>query len=221
MRFFTVSFKRFYDEYLVGFFFTMSGSLKLWMIFSLPKRDCKSLCVCGWSVCHCVCVHPMNKDFSQAVIGIFYQCHFQKMVGWVVFKFFSLCWSLNRLKCDGQCLFLSYCDSCSLCEKSFFTGKECPVECAHRRSPCQKKIYYIYALGQLERLYNAISDKNKTLNLICFFSFKNQNWEMYCFLRSTKENASYLRVSMGGGFYGYRLKFWLFYGYRLIFFSYG
>ena len=23
----------------------------------------------------------------------------------------------------------------------------------------------------------------------------------------------------GGGFYGYRLKFWLFYGYRLIFFS--
>ena len=24
-----------------------------------------------------------------------------------------------------------------------------------------------------------------------------------------------------GGFYGYRLKFWLFYGYRLIFFSYG
>ena len=118
-------------------------------------------------------------------------------IGWVVFKLFSLCWSLNRLKCDGQCLFLSYCDSCSLCEKSFFTGKECPVECAHRRSPCQKKKYYIYALGQLERLYNAISDKNKTLNLICFVSFKNQNWEMYCFLRSTKENASYLRVSMG------------------------
>ena len=25
----------------------------------------------------------------------------------------------------------------------------------------------------------------------------------------------------GGGFYGYRLKFWLFYGYRLIFSSYG
>ena len=25
----------------------------------------------------------------------------------------------------------------------------------------------------------------------------------------------------GGGYYGYRLKFWLFYGYRLIFFSYG
>ena len=27
------------------------------------------------------------------------------------------------------------------------------------------------------------------------------------------------RVSMGGGFYGYRLKFCIFYGYRLIFFS--
>ena len=39
----------------------------------------------------------------------------------------------------------------------------------------KKNIYYIYALGQLERLYNAISDKNKTLNLICFVSFKNQN----------------------------------------------
>ena len=25
----------------------------------------------------------------------------------------------------------------------------------------------------------------------------------------------------GGGFYGYRLKFWFFYGYRLSFFSYG
>ena len=25
----------------------------------------------------------------------------------------------------------------------------------------------------------------------------------------------------GGGFYGYRLNFWLFYGYRLIFFGYG
>ena len=25
----------------------------------------------------------------------------------------------------------------------------------------------------------------------------------------------------GGGFYGYRLNFWLFYGYRLSFFSYG
>ena len=29
------------------------------------------------------------------------------------------------------------------------------------------------------------------------------------------------RSQWGGGFYGYRLKFWLFYGYRPSFFSYG
>ena len=29
----------------------------------------------------------MNKDVSQAIIVTFYQCHFQKMVGWVAFKF--------------------------------------------------------------------------------------------------------------------------------------
>ena len=46
----------------------------------------------------------------------------------------------------------------------------------------KSKKYYIYSLGQLERLYNAISDKNKNLNLICFVSLKNQNWEMYCLL---------------------------------------
>ena len=48
-----------------------------------------NLCVFVAGVC--VCVHPLNKDFSQAVIGTSYQCHFQKMVGWVAFKFFSLC----------------------------------------------------------------------------------------------------------------------------------
>ena len=42
-------------------------------------------------VCVTVCVHALNKDFSQAVIGTFYQCHFQNIVGWVVLKFFSLC----------------------------------------------------------------------------------------------------------------------------------
>ena len=35
-----------------------------------------------------VLIPPLNKDFSQAVISTFYQCHFQKMVGWVAFKFF-------------------------------------------------------------------------------------------------------------------------------------
>ena len=42
------------------------------MIFFLPKRDCKSLWVCD---------RVLSKDVSQAIIGTFYQCHFQKMVG--------------------------------------------------------------------------------------------------------------------------------------------
>ena len=37
----------------------------------------------------------------------------------------------------------------------------------------------------------------------------------------TKKGALSGGSQWGGGFYGYRLKFWLFYGYRLIFFSYG
>ena len=31
-------------------------------------------------------VHPLNKDVSEADIGTFYQCHIQKMVGWVVLR---------------------------------------------------------------------------------------------------------------------------------------
>ena len=58
-------------------------------------------------------------------------------------------------------LIIQYCDSCFACEKSFLTGKKCPGECVHCKSPRQKK-YYIYSLGQLERSSNAISDKNKT-----------------------------------------------------------
>ena len=33
-----------------------------------------------------VCVHPLNKDVSQAIIGTFYHCLFQNMFGWVAFK---------------------------------------------------------------------------------------------------------------------------------------
>ena len=85
LRFFIVSFKRFYDEYLLGFFFTIYWSLNVLLIFSLTKCDCKSLCL--WL--ECVCVPPLNKDVSQAIIGTFYQCHFRKMAGWdkVAFKF--------------------------------------------------------------------------------------------------------------------------------------
>ena len=45
-----------------------------------------NLCLCVAKVCVCVCVHPLNKDVPQAIIGTFYQCHFQKMVGWIVMK---------------------------------------------------------------------------------------------------------------------------------------
>ena len=52
---------------------------------------CASVCACvGACVCVCVCMrlcvclHPLNKDVSQAIIGIFFQWLFQKMVGLVV-----------------------------------------------------------------------------------------------------------------------------------------
>ena len=38
-----------------------------------------NLCVCVATVC--VCVHPLNKDISQA--GTFFQCILQNIVGWV------------------------------------------------------------------------------------------------------------------------------------------
>ena len=34
-----------------------------------------------------MCVHPLNKDVSQAIIGTFFQRFLQKMVGWVAFEF--------------------------------------------------------------------------------------------------------------------------------------
>ena len=113
---------------------------KTWLQISLCVA---TVCVCV-CVCVCVYVHSLNKDISQAIIGTIFQCILQKMVGWVVLRFvIAFRWSLNRLKCDGQCLFLSYCNSCSACEMSFLTGKECPGKCAHCRSPRQKK-FYVY-----------------------------------------------------------------------------
>ena len=78
----------------------------------------------------------------------------QKMIGWVALRFvIALCWSLNRLECDDQFLFLSYFNSCSACEMSFLSGKECPGKCAHIvHHQVKKKFMYIYSLGQLERL---------------------------------------------------------------------
>ena len=82
---FIVSFKRFYDEYLLGLFFTIYWSLNVLLIFSLPNRNCKSLCL--WL--ECVCVRPLNKNVSEGTISTFYRCHFQKMAEWdkVAFKF--------------------------------------------------------------------------------------------------------------------------------------
>ena len=48
---------------------------KTWLQFSL----------CLWL--ERVCVHPVNKDVSQAIFSTFYQCQFQKIVGWICFKF--------------------------------------------------------------------------------------------------------------------------------------
>ena len=51
-----------------------------------------NLSLCVARVCVCVCVHPLNKDVTQAVIhiGTFYQCPFQKMVGWVSFYLIAI-----------------------------------------------------------------------------------------------------------------------------------
>ena len=125
-----------------GFFFTFCWSSNLLMSFSLPKCDCKSLWVCSY--CVSVCVHPLNKDISQAIIGTFLQCVLQKMVRWVALRFvITLCWGLNCLKCDDQCFFLSCCNSCSACEVSFLTRKGCPGKYAHCRSPRPKK-FFVY-----------------------------------------------------------------------------
>ena len=64
------------------FFFTICWSLNLLMSFT-PFKTWLQISLCVWLLC--VCVHPLNKD-SQAIIGTFYQCHFQEMVGWVAFK---------------------------------------------------------------------------------------------------------------------------------------
>ena len=108
------------------------------------------------NLCVCVCVHPLNEDVSQAIIGACFHCVSQKMVVWVALRFvIALSRSLNHLTCDGQCLFLSYCNSCSSCEISF-------LKCAHCRSPRQKNIYVYIFTRTVRKALNAISDKNET-----------------------------------------------------------
>ena len=99
-----------------------------------------SLCV--WL--ECVCVLPVNEDVTQAIIDTFHQYHFQKVVGWVAFKVSLLfSWSLNRFKCDGQCLFLSY------LLLALRLGNVLVVDHHVKKY----KYMYIYSLGQLDRLY--------------------------------------------------------------------
>ena len=138
-----VSFKRCYYEYLLWFFLHFLLKFKPSDEFFPFQNVTANLSVCAASVC--VCVHPLNKDVSQAIIGTFFQCILQKIVGWVALRFvITLFWSLNHLKCDSQCLFLSHCNSYSACEISFLTGKGCPRKCAHFRSPRQKINLCIY-----------------------------------------------------------------------------
>ena len=90
-----------------------------------------------------MCVHPLNKDVSQAIIALF-SVPFSKDGRMGRFRGFSLLVVevYNRFKCYGQCLFLCYCDcSCYACEKPFVTIQELNVfgrESAHCRSPRQK-----------------------------------------------------------------------------------
>ena len=164
--FFIVSFNRCYDEYLLWFFlhfllkfkpFDEFFPSKTWLQVSLSQ------CVATVCVCVSVCVHPLNKDVSQGIIGTFLQCVLQEMVRWVALRFvITLCWGLNCLKCDDQCFFLSCCNSCSACEVSFLTGKGCPGKYAHCRSPRPKKFLYTYIFTRtVRKALNAISDKMK------------------------------------------------------------
>ena len=80
--YFIVSFKRCYDEYLLWFFFTIVEVKTFWWFFPFQNV------IANLSV---FVARVLNKDVSQAIIGTFYQCYFQKMVEWVVFKFSLLC----------------------------------------------------------------------------------------------------------------------------------
>ena len=85
-----------------GFFFTFLLKFKPFDEFFSFQNVIANLSVCvSVCVCVCVCVHPLNKDVSQAIIGTFFQCILQKMVGWQVchcfmlkFKLFKM-WQLN------------------------------------------------------------------------------------------------------------------------------
>ena len=86
LHFFIVSFKRFLRWVPFGVFLQYSLKFKHFVDF-FPYKMWLQISVFVARVC--VCVPPLNKDVSQAIIGTFYQCHFRKMAGWdkVAFKF--------------------------------------------------------------------------------------------------------------------------------------
>ena len=44
--------------------------------------------IANLSVCIAtVCVHPLNKDISQAIIGTFFSALYKRMVRWVALRF--------------------------------------------------------------------------------------------------------------------------------------
>ena len=57
--------------------FLLQYLLKLKPLDDFPFQNViANLCVFVTGVCVCVHPHPLNKDFSQAVIDTFYQYHF-------------------------------------------------------------------------------------------------------------------------------------------------
>ena len=107
------------------------------------------------SVCVCGCVHPLNKDLSQATIGTFFLCLFQKMVGWVAFEV-SICFMLKF--------------------KPFKMWWPMSLFILLRFLLCVWKVIP-YRKG-----FKCNMRQKQNWNVICFVSFKNQNWELYCLL---------------------------------------
>ena len=105
LRFFIVSFKRFYDEYLVGFFFTICWSLNLCMIF-FPSKTWLQISLCLWLECVCQYTHWIKISLKLS-LALFISAIFWKMVGWVAFKFFFFMLKFKSFKMwRPMCLFI-------------------------------------------------------------------------------------------------------------------
>ena len=140
LHFFIVSFKRFLRWAPFGVFLQYLLKFKHFVDF-FPYKMWLQISVFVARVC-AVYLHWIKTSLKLS-LALFISAIFERwQVGTRSLSsfLFSLCWGLNRLKCDGSCLFLCYCDSCFASEGSFLTGKECPRECEHCRSPHPKNI---------------------------------------------------------------------------------